>query len=247
MLELEVFVGKLLAVDAATARAVAFGEIAPLDHEVLDDPVELTTLVPFALGPLGQLDEVLRGLRHGRAEQADFHAFRLVLAQPDVEPHLLNVEASTKVVWATKTKNVCINTAGGGGSARVDDFRKKIESPRRPGGVVFTYDVRDLRSVVRRALGLAAYHRQKNGEHRQRQHGPFHQRHGSAAEWHKTRIRGENDADTGENETREHTGGRTHRRQANTWTTPAATTRLVVKRIRGQTSTVEQSAANAYR
>lgn len=92
VLELEVFVGEFLAVDTATARAVAFGEIAPLDHEVLDDPVEFTALVPFALGPLGQLDEVLRGFRHGRAEQADFHAFRLVRAQPDVEPHLLNVD-----------------------------------------------------------------------------------------------------------------------------------------------------------
>lgn len=96
VLELEVLVGELLAIDTTTARAVAFGEIASLDHEILNDPVEFTALVPFALGPLGQLDEVLRGFRYGCAEQADFHAFRFVRAQTDVKPHLLNVGRGSK-------------------------------------------------------------------------------------------------------------------------------------------------------
>ena len=40
VLQLEVLVGKLLAVDGAAAGAVAIREVAALDHEVRDDAVE---------------------------------------------------------------------------------------------------------------------------------------------------------------------------------------------------------------
>lgn len=49
MLELKVFVGELLAVDALAASAVARGEIAALNHKVLDDAVELGALVAETL------------------------------------------------------------------------------------------------------------------------------------------------------------------------------------------------------
>lgn len=45
MLQLEVLVLKLLAVDALAAGAVAIGEVTTLDHELLDDTVEIRALV----------------------------------------------------------------------------------------------------------------------------------------------------------------------------------------------------------
>lgn len=88
MLQFEILVGELLSVDTATAGTVALGEIAPLDHEVFDHPVEFAPLVPVAGRLLRQFDEVLRGLGHGGAEHTDLHALRLVGAHFDVEPHL---------------------------------------------------------------------------------------------------------------------------------------------------------------
>jgi len=45
MLELKVFVVKLLSVDALSAGTIASSEISALDHEALDDAVELGPLV----------------------------------------------------------------------------------------------------------------------------------------------------------------------------------------------------------
>lgn len=45
VLQLEVLILEALAVDGASAGAVALGEVAALDHEVLDDAVELAALV----------------------------------------------------------------------------------------------------------------------------------------------------------------------------------------------------------
>ena len=62
VLELEVLVGELVAVDALAAAAVAGREVATLDHEVLDDAVEARALVAEALLAGGQRAEVLGGL-----------------------------------------------------------------------------------------------------------------------------------------------------------------------------------------
>ncbi len=43
--ELEVFIGELVAVDGNTATAVEVGEVTSLNHKVLDDAVEIRTLV----------------------------------------------------------------------------------------------------------------------------------------------------------------------------------------------------------
>lgn len=63
MLQLEVLIRELGAVDALAASAVAAGEVAALDHEVLDDAVEGRALVAEALLACGQSTEVLGRLQ----------------------------------------------------------------------------------------------------------------------------------------------------------------------------------------
>lgn len=49
MLELEVLVGELLAVDGLSTSSVSVGEVSTLDHELLDDTMEGGALVSEAL------------------------------------------------------------------------------------------------------------------------------------------------------------------------------------------------------
>lgn len=88
--QLEILVLEALAVDGAAAGAVALGEIAALDHKVLDDAMELAALVALAGRLLGQLLEVLRRLRHGAGEHADHDAFGGRAADAHIEEHLQN-------------------------------------------------------------------------------------------------------------------------------------------------------------
>lgn len=62
MLQLEVLVGELVAVDGLATSAVALGEITTLDHEVLDDTVEGGALVTKALLASSKSSEVLGSL-----------------------------------------------------------------------------------------------------------------------------------------------------------------------------------------
>lgn len=71
-----------------TTGAVAGGEVAALDHEVLDDAMEPAAGVALALRLLRQLDEVVHGLRHGAAEQADDNATDRLVADRHVEVDL---------------------------------------------------------------------------------------------------------------------------------------------------------------
>ena len=64
VLELEVFIRKLLAVDGLAARAVVVREVAALAHETGDHAVEARLLVAEALLAGAQRAEVLGGLRH---------------------------------------------------------------------------------------------------------------------------------------------------------------------------------------
>merc|ERR1719162_416995 len=96
MLELEVLVVELRAVDALPARAVAAREVAPLDHEVGDDAVELAALevqrLPRGRGALAALAEVNKighGLRHDAAEEPDGDPLRLCVSDLDVEVDLV--------------------------------------------------------------------------------------------------------------------------------------------------------------
>jgi len=63
VLEVEVLVGKLLAVDGLPAGAVAVREVTALEHELRDDAVELGVLVAVALLAGAQGAEVLGRLR----------------------------------------------------------------------------------------------------------------------------------------------------------------------------------------
>lgn len=54
MLELKVLISELVAVDGLAAGSVSFGEVATLNHELLDDAVEGRALVAKALFAGGQ-------------------------------------------------------------------------------------------------------------------------------------------------------------------------------------------------
>jgi hypothetical protein len=62
VLQLEVLVGELVAVDALAASAVALGEVTTLDHELLDNTVEVGAFVAVALLAGSKGTEVLSGL-----------------------------------------------------------------------------------------------------------------------------------------------------------------------------------------
>lgn len=64
MLQIEVLVLELVAVDALAAGAVVVGEVSALAHEVRDDAVEDGPLESKALLPGAQGTEVLRRLRN---------------------------------------------------------------------------------------------------------------------------------------------------------------------------------------
>lgn len=61
MLDLEVLVGKLLAVDGLATGTVATGEVTTLEHEVGDDAVEGRELVAEAVLASAELTEVTGG------------------------------------------------------------------------------------------------------------------------------------------------------------------------------------------
>ena len=63
VLQLEVLVGELVAVNALAASAIALGEVTTLDHELLDNTVEAGALVAEALLAGSKGTEVLSGLR----------------------------------------------------------------------------------------------------------------------------------------------------------------------------------------
>lgn len=62
VLQLKVLIRELVAVDALPASAVALGEVTALDHELLDDAVEVGALVAVALLAGCKGAEVLGGL-----------------------------------------------------------------------------------------------------------------------------------------------------------------------------------------
>lgn len=62
VLQLEVLIGELVAVDALAASAIALGEVTTLDHELLDNTVEVGALVAEALLAGSKGTEVLSGL-----------------------------------------------------------------------------------------------------------------------------------------------------------------------------------------
>ena len=81
MLQLKILIREARAmIDARRAGAVGVEEIATLNHEALDHPVEFTALVALrqAVGALGlagaELSEVFARARGGVAEEVEFYA-----------------------------------------------------------------------------------------------------------------------------------------------------------------------------
>ena len=79
MLQLEVLVGELLAVDGLATGAVATGEVTALEHELGDDAVEGRALVAEALLAGAEGAEVGSGLGNDIVEQVEGDAAGLVL------------------------------------------------------------------------------------------------------------------------------------------------------------------------
>ena len=88
VLELEVLVRKLLAVDALTAGAVVVGEVAPLQHEPGDDAVEARPLEPEALLFGAQQPEVARGFRHHVVKKLEDDAAGGLSSDGHLEEHV---------------------------------------------------------------------------------------------------------------------------------------------------------------
>mmetsp|Transcript_33279 Transcript_33279/g.87574 ORF Transcript_33279/g.87574 Transcript_33279/m.87574 type:complete len:232 (+) Transcript_33279:470-1165(+) len=88
VLQLEVFVGKLLAVNRLAAGAVMVGEITTLAHEVGDYAVERALLVALALVPQAQLPKVFGRLRHSILAQLHHNPSDGLAVQGHVKVHL---------------------------------------------------------------------------------------------------------------------------------------------------------------
>lgn len=89
MLELEVLIGELVAVDGAAARAVTAREVATLDHKVADHAMEFAVLVTKSILARAELLEVLAGLRHVITVQSDDNAAFGLATNFDVEEDLV--------------------------------------------------------------------------------------------------------------------------------------------------------------
>lgn len=63
MLQLEVFILKLVPIDGFTTSAVASCEVSSLNHKLLDDTVEVGSFVAKSLLASGKGTEVLRSLQ----------------------------------------------------------------------------------------------------------------------------------------------------------------------------------------
>ncbi len=89
VLDLEVFILELLAVDALAAHSVAHGDVTALQHELLDDAVEDGVFETETLGASGELTEVFGSLGDGLAEEAHDDAASGFASDGDVKENLV--------------------------------------------------------------------------------------------------------------------------------------------------------------
>merc|ERR1712142_1209985 len=94
MLQLEVLIGKLLPVDAQTSSTIAVGEVASLNHEVLDNTVELAVLVGESVSisllvTFSQTLEVLYSLRNRSSEKTNNNSPSRFTTDFNVKVHLI--------------------------------------------------------------------------------------------------------------------------------------------------------------
>jgi hypothetical protein len=91
VLELEVLIGEFVAVNRLSASAISVGEVAALDHELLDDTVECGALISESLLAGGKSTEVLRRLWHGLAVKTHHNATKRLAIMLDVKVHLRTI------------------------------------------------------------------------------------------------------------------------------------------------------------
>eukprot|EP01137_Pigoraptor_chileana_P014919 Opistho-2@70175 len=85
MLESEVLVLKLFAIDRLATSTVVLCEVTPLAHKLRNDPVEGGALVPIAFFVCAQLSKVLGGFRNNVPSQLHDHPSCSLPSNGDVE------------------------------------------------------------------------------------------------------------------------------------------------------------------
>jgi hypothetical protein len=90
VLELEVLILELGAVDGLATSAVVVGEVTTLDHEVLDNSVESRAFVTKALLAGSKSSEVLGCLGHSLAVETHNDTAEILVTMLDVEVHLVS-------------------------------------------------------------------------------------------------------------------------------------------------------------
>ena len=95
MLQLEVLVLELVAVDGLASSAVSSGEVATLAHEVGDDTVEGGSLEAVSLLAGAQGAEVLTGLGDNVSSQLKLTISVQISPLPDMSQHIF----SSRLQW----------------------------------------------------------------------------------------------------------------------------------------------------
>jgi len=106
MIELEILVGKSFSIDALTTHAVAGGEVAALNHEILDDAMEFRALITIAFLACAQVDEILDRTRYGLTEQAEHDATNVLASDGNIEEHFL-IHHGFNVICCFTKRNEC--------------------------------------------------------------------------------------------------------------------------------------------
>mmetsp|Transcript_4369 Transcript_4369/g.6439 ORF Transcript_4369/g.6439 Transcript_4369/m.6439 type:complete len:216 (-) Transcript_4369:107-754(-) len=122
VLELEVLVSELLAVDRLAASTITTGEITTLEHEALDNAVELGTSVTETLLARAQGREVSRRLRHVLVVQAHVDLASGLASNGDIKINFAH-HLSSRGRAATETEQVAKSGELGSAAKRVDARR----------------------------------------------------------------------------------------------------------------------------
>ena len=85
MLQVEVLVGKLVAIDGLATGAIVVGEVSALEHEVRDHAVKRRALVTEPFFARAQSAEVLRSLGNDVSKEFERDATSILAVDVDVE------------------------------------------------------------------------------------------------------------------------------------------------------------------
>merc|ERR1719271_1257190 len=102
VLRIEVLIGELLPVDALTTSTISVGEVAALDHEILDNTVELRPLVAEALFHGCESPEVLCGLRGALPVQSHDYPSGSFSANFDIKKDEIGDERALRLGFARR-------------------------------------------------------------------------------------------------------------------------------------------------